>query len=147
MIRGVRIRAARALDLTAILEVLDVCSLKYKVVEASTSLYHLAMLGKQPIGCVCGEVHGETVVIRAVAVLPEYRDQRIATHLVGAVLMRARANGCKSAALFTTRHPSFFARYGFSLSSPEQMPEEIRIAKEFHRRFSARTYCMCRRLD
>lgn len=147
MLRNVRIRAARVADLQAILHVLDTCALHCSDVDPSSHLYHIAALGKEVIGCACGERHGNTVVIQAVGVLPAYRDQQLATHLVGAVLMRARANGCTTAALFTTAHPSFFARFGFSLTYLDSLPKEVKLSKRFLRRFGARTYCMCRRLD
>ncbi|WP_081862272.1 GNAT family N-acetyltransferase [Cupriavidus sp. SK-3] len=147
MIRSVKIRAAGPADMQAISKVLHKCGLPSDDVEASVRLYHVAVLDDNVIGCACGEQFDDTIVVHTVAVLQDYRDQRVATHLVGALLMRARANGCTTATLLTAEHPSFFARYGFTLTSVDAIPKQVKLTKEFQRRFGARTHCMCRRLD
>ncbi|MGT2457537.1 GNAT family N-acetyltransferase [Cupriavidus basilensis] len=147
MIRSVKIRAAGPADMQAISKVLHKCGLPSDDVEASVRLYHVAVLDDNVIGCACGEQFDDTIVVHTVAVLQDYRDQRVATHLVGALLMRARANGCTTATLLTAEHPSFFARYGFTLTSVDLIPKQVKLTKEFQRRFGARTHCMCRRLD
>ncbi|MCY0854175.1 GNAT family N-acetyltransferase [Cupriavidus sp. D39] len=63
--------------------------------------FHLAVLDKRVVGCACAEQYGETVVVRSVGVLQEYRGHQIATHLVGSMLTRARADGCTKAVLIT----------------------------------------------
>ncbi|WER50287.1 GNAT family N-acetyltransferase [Cupriavidus sp. WKF15] len=142
-----RIRAAGSADVEAISHVLRSCGLLGSDIDPSASLYSLAAIGENVIGCACGEMHGETVIIQAAAVLGEYRGHQVATHLVRAILMRARANGCTRAAVLTSEHPAFFARFGFTLTALEDMPQRMKLSKEFLRRFGARTHYMCRHLD
>ncbi|RDJ97836.1 N-acetylglutamate synthase [Cupriavidus lacunae] len=147
MIKAMRIRAAGASDVQAITQVLRSCGLPGSDVDPSSRLYSLGVLGEKVIGCACGEKLGETVIIPAVAVLSEYRGHQVATHLVRAILMRARASGCTRATVLTSDHPAFFARFGFTLTALDDMPQEMQLSKEFLRRFGARTHYMCRRLD
>ncbi|SCU74573.1 N-acetyltransferase GCN5 [Cupriavidus necator] len=147
MPRDVRIRAAGIADIQAISEVLQQCGLSVENVRPAACLCHVAEFGEIVAGCACGEIFDQTFVIRTVGVLPDFRERRIATHLVAALLMRARANDCTKAVLLTTEHPAFFARYGFSLTSVDELPTELELSREFQRRFGAWTHCMCRRLD
>lgn len=147
MIRNVRIRAAGLADTEAISQVLQACGLLDNDINHTSRLYHVALLGDKVVGCASGEQYGGTVAIESVAVLREYQGRQIATHLLGAVLMRARANGCTKATVLTAEHPGFFARFGFALTSLNGLPKELQLSKEFLRRFGARTHYMCRRLD
>ena len=81
--------------------------------------------------------------MRSVAVLREWRDQGIASHLVNAVMMRARANGSRRAVLLTSTCPSYFARYGFTLIHASKLPPEILESKEFQRMRNTSALCMC----
>ncbi|TPQ28572.1 GNAT family N-acetyltransferase [Cupriavidus pinatubonensis] len=147
MIRDMRIRAAGPADVAAITEVFHACGLMGGDIDPSSSLYSLAVQGEKVIGCACGEVHEETVIIQAAAVLDQYRGRQVATHLVRAILMRARANGCTRAAVLTSEHPAFFARFGFTLTALDDMPQKMKLTTDFLRRFGARTHYMCRHLD
>ncbi|MGO4812552.1 GNAT family N-acetyltransferase [Cupriavidus sp. 2MCAB6] len=147
MIKDMRIRAARSADMQAISQVFHSCGLPSGDIDTTGRFCSLAVLGENVIGCACGEMYGETAIIQAVAVLGEYRGHRVATHLVRAILMRARANGCTKATVLTPEHPTFFARFGFTLTALDDMPQEMQLSKEFLRRFGARTHYMCRRLD
>lgn len=147
MIRDMRIRAGGSADMQAVSQLLRCCGLPTSDIDHSSCLYSLASLGDKVVGCACGEIYGETVIIQSVAVLGEYRGHQVATHLVRAVLMRARANGCTRATVLTPEHPAFFARFGFTLTAVGDMPQEMQLSKEFVRRFGARTHYMCRRLD
>ncbi len=147
MIKDVRIRAAQSADVEAISQVLRSCGLPSSDIDPSSRLYSLAVLSEMVIGCACGEMHGETVIVQAAAVLDEYRGHHVATHLVRAILMRARASGCTRAAVLTAEHPAFFARFGFTLTALDEMQQKMKLSKEFLRRFGARTHYMCRHLD
>jgi amino-acid N-acetyltransferase len=128
MIRDLRIRAAGTQDLPAVWNVLAQCGLDDHEVEDHLDAFHVAVLEGRVIGCAGAERYDELVVIRSVAVLPEYRQRGVATHLVSAVLMRARAQGVRRAVLATSNCPSHFARYGFQLVSAETLPAEVRAS-------------------
>ena len=143
MIKDLRIRAALAPDAPAVGAVLERCGLPTDDVFRLLEHFHVAVHESQIVGCGAGERFDETVVVRSVGVLPEYRDQGVASHVVRAVLMRARANGVKRAVLLTTSCPSYFARYGFSLIPAAKLPAEVLSSKEFHRHTDTPPLCMC----
>ncbi|MDF3839223.1 GNAT family N-acetyltransferase [Cupriavidus basilensis] len=143
MTRDLRVRAAQPADWPAIAEVLELCGLAGDDLDASLAMFHIALLDGKTVGCAGAESYGETIVVRSVAVLPPYRDRGIASHLVSALLMRARANGCRRAVLLSADCPNYFARYGFSLISAERLPEEVRASREFRRNEGALPLCMC----
>ncbi|MDK2661440.1 GNAT family N-acetyltransferase [Cupriavidus consociatus] len=91
-------------------------------------MFHIALMDGRIVACAGGERHADVVVVCLVAVLREYRDRGIAKHLVSAVLMRARAEGCERAVLATAKCPSFFSRYGFSLVSTITLPVSVRTS-------------------
>jgi amino-acid N-acetyltransferase len=142
MTRDLRIRAAAAGEWPDIARVLQQCGLPIEEVEPAVNQFHVAILDGQLVGCGGGERYGDTVVVTSVAVLPEFRDRGIASHLVWAVLTRARANGCRRAVLLSATCPSYFARYGFSLCAVENLPQEVLAAKAFRRRDGTPPLCM-----
>ncbi|MNT30623.1 N-acetylglutamate synthase [compost metagenome] len=146
MIRNASLRAAKAEDLEAVRQVLAVSGLSIPESSDATALYHVAIVDDRVVGCACGEQLSETFVVHTVAVLPGYRGHRLATHLVSVLLTRARANGCTKATVLTDENPSFFARYGFSLTPTDTVVREMQLSMEFLRRFGARSHYMCRQL-
>lgn len=125
MIRALQIRSATSADLQAIATVLNECGLTHNI-SLLPAMFHIAVLDGRIVACAGGERHSEVMVVCSVAVLQEYRDLGIAKHLVSAVLMRARAEGCERAVLATARCPDFFSRYGFSLVSAMTLPASVR---------------------
>lgn len=142
MTYDLRIRAARSSDGPAIGAVLERCGLPSDDVMRLVEDFHVALMDEQLVGCAGAERFGETVVIRSVAVLPGYRDQGVATHLVRAVLMRARANGMRRAVLVSASCPTYFARYGFSLVPAARLPKEVLASREFVRQGGVNALCM-----
>lgn len=140
--KDLRIRVAVPTDAAAVGEVLERCGLPVDGVPRLLEHFHVAILGAQIIGCAAGERCGDTVVIRSVAVLPEHRDQGVATHVVRAALMRARANGARRAVLLASSCPSYFARYGFTLVPAAKLPPEVMASSEFHRAADTPPLCM-----
>jgi amino-acid N-acetyltransferase len=143
MTRDLRIRVAQPADWPAIAEVLETCGLASDDLDPSLALFHTALLDGMIVGCAGAESYGKTIVVRSVAVLPPYRDRGIASHMVSAVLMRARASGCARAVLLSATCPSYFARYGFSLISADCLAPEVRASREFRRHEGVLPLCMC----
>ncbi|MCY0853956.1 GNAT family N-acetyltransferase [Cupriavidus sp. D39] len=135
MMRGMQIRAAEEADWPAIVDVLECCGLPNDVFDQTLRFFHIAVLGERVVGCACAEQYGETVVVRSVGVLQEYRGHPIATQLVGSVLTRARADGCTKAVLITAGRLGLANHCEFSLAELESMPEEVSLSKAFLRRF------------
>jgi amino-acid N-acetyltransferase len=128
MIKDLRIRSAVTQDLPAVSQVLAQCGLDEHGIEAHLDAFHVAELEGRVVGCAGAERYGDLIVIRSVAVLAEYRQRGVATHMVSAVLMRARAQGVRRAVLATSNCPSHFARYGFELVSADTLPAEVRAS-------------------
>ncbi|WP_354685666.1 GNAT family N-acetyltransferase [Cupriavidus necator] len=142
MMKDLRIRAAMPSDAPAVGAVLERCGLPTDDVFRVLEHFHVAILESQIVGCAAGEPFGQTVVIRSVAVLPEHRDRGVATHVVRAALMRARANGARRAVLLASSCPSYFARYGFTLVPAAKLPQEVMSSSEFHRHTDTPPLCM-----
>ncbi|MBP0637964.1 GNAT family N-acetyltransferase [Cupriavidus sp. AcVe19-6a] len=146
MIRNARLRAANAEDLEAVSQLLTRCGLSLPESAEAPPFIHVAFVENSIVGCACGEQRSRTFVVHTVAVLPDYRGHRLATHLVSVLLTRARANGCTKATVLTDVNPTFFARYGFSLTPTDDVIREMQLSIDFLRRFGARSHYMCRHL-
>ncbi|WP_454753963.1 GNAT family N-acetyltransferase [Cupriavidus necator] len=105
--------------------VLDECGLTQNASWPSNT-FHIALMDGRIVACAGAERHADVIVVCSVAVLPEYRNRSIAKNLVSAVLVRARAEGCKRAVLATAKCPGFFSRYGFCLVSTTSLPVSVR---------------------
>jgi amino-acid N-acetyltransferase len=142
MIKDMRIRMAQPTDAPAIGAVLERCGLPVDDLARLVGEFHVAIIESQLVGCACAELFGDTAIVRSVAVLREWRDQGVASHLVNAVMMRARANGSRRAVLLTSTCPSYFARYGFSLVHASKLPREVLESQEFQRLRDTSALCM-----
>jgi len=147
MIRDVRLRAASDDDMEAMTRVLEACGLALSGACEVSRLYHVAKFGRRMVGCAYGELHGRTFAIHTVAVLPEFRGRHLATYIVSALLMRARAGGCSNATVLTNEHPGFFARHGFTLTSVDTLVRETQLSLNLLRSFGPRTHYMARQLN
>ncbi|WP_043357397.1 GNAT family N-acetyltransferase [Cupriavidus basilensis] len=136
--RSLQIRAAEEVDWPAIGEVLECCGLPSEFVDQTSCFFHVALAGERVVGCACAEQCDQTVVVRSVGVLKEYRGHQIATRLVDTVLTRARADGCTKAVLITAGRLGFSTHYDVSLGELEVMPEEVELSRAVLRRFGAR---------
>lgn len=142
MTRDLRIRSAAAGEWPDIARVLEQCGIDTADTKPEVHLCHVAVLHEQLVGSAAGERYGDSLVVRWVAVLPDYRERGIASHLVSALLMRARANACRQAVLMSAVSPGHFARYGFTLISADRLPAEVLASGEFARRGSPPPLCM-----
>jgi len=135
---GVLIREAEASERQAIVELLDCCGLPSDIIANPSSLFHVALLNEQVVGCACAEQYGETIVVRSVGVLPEFRGHHIATKLIGSVLTRARAQCCTKAVLITAGRFGLPGHYDIPLVELESMPEALSLSDTFLRKFRRR---------
>lgn len=133
MLRDLRIRMAQPGDGGAVGAILEQCGLPADDCLRLLPDFHVASFDSAVVGCAAAERFGDTAVVCSVAVLPAYREQGVATHLVRAVLMRARANGARRAVVLTASMPTYFARYGFSLIAADKLPREVLESTEFLR--------------
>jgi len=135
MMRSVQIRAADIADWPAIVDVLACCGLPIEAVDQALRSFHIALLGDCIVGCASAELYGDTVVVRSVAVLQEYRGHQIATRLVGSVLMLALTAGCTKAVLVTAGRLGLAIHRGDALKGEEPLPEEVDLTQKLVNRF------------
>jgi len=143
--RGISIRVAATGERALVVSLLEQTGLyvpDFDLVES----FHIAVAGNVVAGCAGSERHGDTAIVGPVAVLPEYREQGIASHLVQASLMRARAGGCRLAVVPSTFCASFFCRHGFLLTPRSALPNAVRASKAYQRHERQARHCMTRDL-
>lgn len=134
---GVIVREAEAGERHAIAEILDCCGLPRDVTTESSCFFHVAVVDEQVVGCACAEQYGETIVVRSVGVLPEFRGRQIATSLIGSVLTRARAQCCTKAVLITAGRLGLPGHCDVPLVELEAMPEALSLSDALLRRFQS----------
>ncbi|WP_454743390.1 GNAT family N-acetyltransferase [Cupriavidus necator] len=138
MMKRVRVREAEASERQVIADVLDSCGLPSDITAEPSCFFHVALLDEQVVGCACAEQYGETIVVRSVGVLQEFRGHHIATSLIGSVLTRARAQCCTKAVLITAGRFGLPGHYDVPLVELESMPEALSLSDSLLRRFRRR---------
>ena len=83
------------------------------------------------IGCVGLEVFGPIGLLRSLAVVESYRGKGIARRLLAEIERLGRQLGVKRVFLLTTTARAFFERRGYSETSRDATPLEIRRTQEF----------------
>ena len=78
----------------------------------------------------CGR-EGEHALLRSVAIAPAWRGRGLGRALVTRAIADAEARGAKALYLLTTTAEGYFPSFGFSETSREQVPEDVRATKEF----------------
>ncbi|MGO4812762.1 GNAT family N-acetyltransferase [Cupriavidus sp. 2MCAB6] len=145
MLTDVQLRSASHSDWQQVVTLLESCRLPAADVVEIIEAFHIAVCDGHIVGCAAAEHHGESILIRSVAVEPEYRDRGIASRLVEALLMRARGTEARDAYLLSTVAPAYFARWGFSLIPAEEAPPEVTASSAFQR--AAQTSALCMRCE
>jgi UDP-N-acetylmuramate: L-alanyl-gamma-D-glutamyl-meso-diaminopimelate ligase len=95
------------------------------------------------VGCVALELHGETALLRSLAVSPERRGEGLGWMLADALISQARARGVRRIYLLTESAGDFFAqKLGFVAVPRESVDAAVRASGEFSLAQSARFACM-----
>ncbi|WP_432258067.1 GNAT family N-acetyltransferase [Cupriavidus sp. TMH.W2] len=136
------LRSASQADLPQIAVLLEQCRLTREGITKIVDSFHVAHCDGRIIGCAAAERHGESIVIRSVAVEPACRDRGVATRLVDALLMRARGTEVRHAVLLSASAPAYFARWGFSLIPADKAPSDARASSEFQDAAQTSALCM-----
>ena len=141
MLTHVYIRSASQVDMEKIAALLAQCGLATEDVAEILDTFQIALCDDRIVGCAAAERHGQSIVIRSVAVEPAYRDRGVASRLVEKLLVRARGTEARQAFLLSTAAPAYFARWGFSHIPVDKAPSELQASLEF--RNAARTSALC----
>ena len=78
----------------------------------------------------CGAT-GEHGLLRSVAVVPEWRNRGLGRVLVTRAIAEAEARGAKALYLLTTTAEAYFPSFGFSVTTRDAVPDDVRATKEF----------------
>ncbi len=78
----------------------------------------------------CG-VRGDYALLRSVAVDPAWRSKGLGRTLVSRAIALAEERGAKALYLLTTTAEGYFPSFGFSLTSREAVPDDVRATAEF----------------
>jgi amino-acid N-acetyltransferase len=140
--RRISIRAAVSGQAPQIINILEQCGLDASAVDLFATTFHLAISETLIVGCAGMEQHGSTAIVGPVAVLADYRERGIASHLVQAALMRARASGCQQAVMLSMRFATYFCRHGFTLMPRSALPAPVQASRAYQWRVDLSDLCM-----
>ena len=83
------------------------------------------------VGCAGLEVYGGSGLLRSVAVDPEWRGRGVGDALVRAVLDGAAQDKVDPVVLLTDTAPAWFPRFGFEVTTRENVPSALHASAEF----------------
>ncbi len=98
------------------------------------------------IGSAGLEVHGESGLLRSVAVVPSHRGTGLGRTLTEDRLQAAQSQCLNSVYLLTTTAPEYFTRLGFERVSRESVPTTLQRSSEFSTVCPASAICMVKRV-
>ncbi|MBI4916564.1 MAG: arsenite methyltransferase [Acidobacteria bacterium] len=134
--RAIAIESAGAADLPALLSLLRSASLPETGVEAHLEHFLVARSAGRPVGCAGLELHGDTALLRSLAVDAGWRGFGLGRRLAEEVERLAVARGAGRAVLLTSTVRELAARLGFVEVERASLPAEVRGSWEF-------TSCAC----
>lgn len=83
------------------------------------------------VGTAALEPYADGVLLRSVAVAPEYQNCGVGRDLMSAALRLARDRSATAAYLLTTTAPDYFPRFGFERIERTDVPPLVRASTEF----------------
>ncbi|MEI6226024.1 MAG: GNAT family N-acetyltransferase [Deltaproteobacteria bacterium] len=140
------VASATPADLPAVRELLLACDLRIEDVGGEGQHFLLAREGRDLLGCIGLEIHGEAGLLRSFAVAPAARRRGIGAVLNQAAIALARSFSVRDLYVLTTTVRERALRDGFVDVPREEVPEAIRAGPQFQGLCSATAACMRRRL-
>ena len=125
-----QIRPARAADLAATVELLQVA--KLPVADLTTDM--LTFVAEENglfTGVIGLETFGETALLRSLVVTVDARGKGVAAALVGALEVLVLANGVRELWLLTIDADQYFQTLGYVTRDRSDAPRAIRSTEEF----------------
>ena len=141
-------RATRA-DETAVAALLTASALPLDGVHEALPCFVVAEDAGEIVGVAgieaCG-VAGEHALLRSVAVAPAWRNRGLGRALVTRAIAEAEARGAKALYLLTTTADRYFPSFGFTVTTRDAVPEDVRTTAEFQGACPASATVMTRAL-
>lgn len=144
------IRRATAADASAVEALLTASHLPLDGVREALGCFFVAHDDGRLVGVAgieeCG-VRGEHALLRSVAVDPAWRSRGLGRTLVSRAIALAESRGAKALYLLTTTAEHYFPGFGFSSTSRDAVPDDVRSTAEFRGACPASATVMVRQLD
>ena len=138
------VRRARAEDRAAVERLLDGAQLPIAGVADHFANYFVAISASGVVGAVGSERHGESALLRSLAVAEPSRGRGIGVLLTMRVLEDALAKGMKRVYLITTTAVPFFESLGFKTVEREQAVADVGASQELQGACPDTATCMMR---
>jgi len=125
------ITAARAADVDAIKQLLEVNELPLEGVDDHWKTFVVARDGETLVGCGGSEAYSNAALIRSIAVEPTHRNRGIARMIVRQLLDRLSAIGVREFYLLTTTAQDYFKKRGFKKCDRDEVNPQLLASREF----------------
>ena len=125
------ITAARAGDVDAIKQLLEVNELPLEGVDDHWKTFVVARDGETLVGCGGSEAYSNAALIRSIAVEPTHRNRGIARMIVRQLLDRLSAIGVREFYLLTTTAQDYFKKRGFKKCDRDEVNPQLLASREF----------------
>jgi len=149
-ITGATLRRATPSDETAVAALLTASSLPLDGVHEALPCFVVAEDAGEIVGVAgieaCG-IAGEHALLRSVAVAPAWRNRGLGRVLVTRAIAEAEARGANALYLLTTTADRYFPSFGFTVTTRDAVPDDVRATAEFRGACPASATVMTRRLS
>ena len=125
------ITAAKAGDVDAIKQLLEVNELPLEGVDDHWKTFVVARDGATLVGCGGSEAYSNAALIRSIAVDPTHRNRGIARMIVRQLLDRLSAIGVREFYLLTTTAQDYFKKRGFKKCDRDEVNPQLLASREF----------------
>ena len=142
MIDEIVIAAAKATDVAPIKSVLDANRLPVAGVDDHWRTFLVARDGDRVVACGGAEAYPAAVLIRSIAVLPEYQRHGLGRRLVRQLIDRLSARGLREFYLLTTTAEEYFRKRGFKTIDRDEVHPQLLASREFQDACPASAVCM-----
>lgn len=141
------IRLATGADLVAVLDLLGRSGLPVDGVAEHVDTLLVLPDGDRVVGSAALELHGDSALLRSVAVDPTVRGLGAGRRVTVAALELARERGVRDVFLLTTTAETFFPRCGFQPATRADVPPAVQQSIEFTSACPASATVLRKRLD
>lgn len=130
-LKNLSLRQATPSDWPAIRSLLEAGRLPLQGAEDHLATFVVAVAGTEVVGVAGAEVHGDSALLRSVAVAPRFRGQGLGSSLVRQLLAEAGRRNVRRAFLLTTDAYDYFLRFGFTHQTRDLVPQALLGSAEF----------------
>ncbi len=138
----IAIAGAEERDLEAIKSILVANDLPTAGVDDHWRTFVVARDGERIVGCGGAEAYSAAVLIRSIAVLPEYRSHGLGRRIVRQLIDRLASRGLREFYLLTTSAEKYFRKRGFKRIDRDEVHPQLLASREFQDACPKTAVCM-----